>query len=65
MHSGSIQPQEKQAAAYRQPWQEDNNLSWMVRQYLELYFAVYLHLLYVICINIILQKEYHLNSIVY
>ena len=30
LHLGALQPQEEQAAAHRQPEQEDHYLSWMV-----------------------------------
>ena len=30
MHRGVVQPQEKQAAAHRQPWQEDHHCRRMV-----------------------------------
>ena len=30
LHLGALQPQEEQAAAHRQPEQEDHHLSWMV-----------------------------------
>ena len=37
LHSGPLQPQEEQAAAYRQPEQEDDHLSGMVSSEIHLF----------------------------
>ena len=36
VHGGAVQPEEEQAAAHRQPWQEDHHRCWMVSTLLAL-----------------------------